>query len=309
MGNKKFSVLALDGGGSKGVYTVGILKELELKLGGKLYEHFDLIYGTSTGSIIASLIALGTDIPTIEKTYLELIPKIMCGSSKEERSAHLKKQADTIFSDKKFDSFKTLIGIVALNYDKQAPLVFKTNLEQAHGMKQSFLPGFGCTISDAVQASCAAYPIFSMKQVHTENQGTINAVDGGFIANNPTLFSLIDAHKAVGSQEEDLRILSIGTGRFIEKPLNWKARILKRFKMTQFIERVFTANTVSNEVLTKLLYPNLHIVRINDTFTEPEYGTNMVEIKESKLKKMIQLGRDSYASHEKEILQLFNPSK
>ena len=138
MENKKFTVLSLDGGGSKGVYTLGILKELELKLGGKLHEHFDLIYGTSTGSIIASLVALGHDIPSLEKLYYELIPKIMCGNSKRERSSQLKIQADTIFKDQKFDAFKTMVGIVALNYDKQTPLVFKTNIQQAHGMKQSF---------------------------------------------------------------------------------------------------------------------------------------------------------------------------
>ncbi len=306
MEKEVFSVLALDGGGSKGMYTLGVLKELELKLGGKLHEHFDLVYGTSTGSIIASLVALGYDIPAIEKLYLELIPKIMCGNSKEERSWHMKEQADKIFADQKFNAFKTLVGIVALNYDKQTPLVFKTDIQQAHGMKQSFQPGFGCAISDAVQASCAAYPIFAMKQVKTENQGLVNAVDGGFIANNPTLFSLIDSHKAAGQSEENIRILSIGTGRFVEKPLNWKTRLLRRFKMTQFIERVFTANTVSNEVLTKLLYPDLNIVRINDTFAEPEYGTNMVEVNEDKLKTMSRLGRDSYAKHENELLRLFN---
>ncbi|MBA3011117.1 MAG: patatin, partial [Desulfobacula sp.] len=52
MNEKEFKILVLDGGGSKGVYTLGVLKELEMKLGGLLYEHFDLIYGTSTGSII-----------------------------------------------------------------------------------------------------------------------------------------------------------------------------------------------------------------------------------------------------------------
>ncbi len=306
MENKKFTVLSLDGGGSKGVYTLGILKELELKLGGKLHEHFDLIYGTSTGSIIASLVALGHDIPSLEKLYYELIPKIMCGNSKRERSSQLKIQADTIFKDQKFDAFKTMVGIVALNYDKQTPLVFKTNIQQAHGMKQSFQPGFGCTISEAVQASCAAYPIFEIKQVQTQNQGLVNAVDGGYIANNPTLFSLIDAYKAVGHSVENTRILSIGTGRFVEKPISLRMRILKRFKMTQFIERVFTANTVSNETLTRLLYPDLNIVRINDVFSEPEYGTNMVEVNQVKLKKMLQLGRDSYAKHEKELLALFN---
>jgi uncharacterized protein len=50
-------ILSLDGGGAKGFYTIGVLKGIEGMLDGKLHEHFDLVFGTSTGSIIASLIA------------------------------------------------------------------------------------------------------------------------------------------------------------------------------------------------------------------------------------------------------------
>ena len=51
-------VLSLDGGGAKGFYTLGVLKEIEALVGMRLCEKFDLIYGTSTGAIIAAL--LGT---------------------------------------------------------------------------------------------------------------------------------------------------------------------------------------------------------------------------------------------------------
>jgi predicted acylesterase/phospholipase RssA len=55
-------VLALDGGGAKGFYTLGVLKEIEAMVGCPLHQKFDLIYGTSTGAIIASLIALGHSV-------------------------------------------------------------------------------------------------------------------------------------------------------------------------------------------------------------------------------------------------------
>ncbi len=51
MKDEHLNILVLDGGGSKSVYTLGVLKELELKLGEPIYKHFGLIYGTSTGSI------------------------------------------------------------------------------------------------------------------------------------------------------------------------------------------------------------------------------------------------------------------
>jgi patatin-like phospholipase/acyl hydrolase len=47
-------LLSLDGGGGKSLYTLGLLKEIEAMLGQRLYERFDLIFGTSTGAIIAA---------------------------------------------------------------------------------------------------------------------------------------------------------------------------------------------------------------------------------------------------------------
>jgi patatin-like phospholipase/acyl hydrolase len=311
MKDKDFNILVLDGGGSKGVYTIGVLKELELKLNCPLHEHFQLIYGTSTGSIIASLIALGHSIDEIEKLYFELIPKIMISGSNQKRSKQLQIQADTVFKDKKFDKFKTNIGIVALNYNNQKPLIFKSKIEQAHGMKQSFDAGFGCTISDAVQCSCSAYPVFAIKKIDTTNQGQINVVDGGFIANNATLFALIDANKAFQVQEKNINLLSVGVGKFIETPmkLGLKAKIVSKFKFAKFIERILMANTNTNVVLSNLLYPELNMVRINDAFNKPEHGTNMLENDEAKLKTLIQLGRASFANFEKEIDNLFNIKK
>lgn len=48
-------ILSLDGGGAKGFYTIGVLKGIEGMLGCRLHERFDLVFGTSTGSIIAAL--------------------------------------------------------------------------------------------------------------------------------------------------------------------------------------------------------------------------------------------------------------
>ena len=307
--NKMFKILALDGGGSKGVYTLGVLKELELKLGKPLHEHFDLIYGTSTGSIIAALVALGRSIPEIENLYFELIPKIMNGKSPRKRSKILKSEAEKIFGENKFDSFKTNIGIVALNYDTQKPLVFKSNINQAHGMLHSFEPGFGKTIAEAVQCSSAAYPVFNMVEIELSNinsQTKVCVLDGGFIANDPTLFAMIDATKAFKTQIENIRLVSVGVGSYIDKPISKKYKFFRQFRMVKFIERVLSANTNTTVTVAKLLFPDLKVVRISDRFSEPQYGTNMIEKDLNKLKKLNALGRQSFADKEKEIQDLFN---
>jgi patatin-like phospholipase/acyl hydrolase len=305
MKKEKFNILVLDGGGSKGVYTLGILNELEKKLGSTLDNHFNLIYGTSTGSIIAALLALGKPVKEIKKLYFELIPEIMSQRNKTKKSKKLNELGNKIFGDLMFTDFKTDVGIVALNYDTQNPLIFKSNINQAHGMQQSFLPGFGCTISAAIQASSSAFPIFDFKIINTKNQGQINAIDGGFIANNSTLFALIDADKTFKIQKENIKVISIGTGKFVEKPMKGFVKYLKYFKITKFIERILLSSTNTNVILSKLLYKDIEIVRVNDTFNEPEYGTNMTEKNINKLEKLYQLGRTSYANKEKELNNIF----
>ncbi len=56
-------MLALDGGGIRGLITLGILEKIEALVagttGGKLCDYFDYIAGTSTGAIIAAGLARG----------------------------------------------------------------------------------------------------------------------------------------------------------------------------------------------------------------------------------------------------------
>lgn len=306
MSDTPFNILVLDGGGSKGVYSLGILHELRLRLNTPLHKHFNLIYGTSTGSIIGSLLALGKDVPEIKKLYFDKIPEIMSQRTRRGRSKKLSALADAEYGNCAFADFKTDVGIVALNFNDQRPLIFKSNISQAHGMKQSFVPGFGVSISNAVQASCSAYPVFIKKIIKTSNQGTITAVDGGFIANNATLFALIDAVQAFGIPRERIRVVSIGTGKFVEKPINGFMNILRRFKLMRFAERIMISSSTTNETLSKLIYSDIQILRINNTYNQPEYGTNMVESDESKLETLYRLGRNSYAEQEDRVNEIIS---
>ena len=70
-------ILSLDGGGSKGLYTLGVLREIEGMLKCPLYKCFDLVFGTSTGAIIAALIALGYEVDDIHNLYKAHVPKVM----------------------------------------------------------------------------------------------------------------------------------------------------------------------------------------------------------------------------------------
>lgn len=143
-------------------------------------------------------------------------------------------------------------------------------------------------------------------KIETENHGEIEVVDGGFIANNSTLYAMIDAYKSLGINEQDIHILNVSVGHYIEYTSGIISRLLKRIGIFNFFERVLNASTNSNTIVSKLLFPNLDMVRISDYYPEPKHGTNMFEYDLKKLNKMIQLGRASYAKYEKEILNLLN---
>ncbi len=85
---RKLRVLALDGGGVRGVIPAVVLAEIERVAGRPLVELFDLVAGTSTGGIIA----LALTVPKPEggprytaqdviHFYLSEIPRVFHRSS------------------------------------------------------------------------------------------------------------------------------------------------------------------------------------------------------------------------------------
>ena len=300
---KPFFILSLDGGGSLGVYTLGVLVEIERMLSVPLHETFDLAYGTSTGAIIASMIALGEDVETtIKDRYFSLAPDVMGQMTARARSARLTKYATDYFGEKTFDDFRMNIGIVATHLDYNRPTVFKRTIDQAHGSSASFKPGFGVKISDAVIASCAAYPVFTKKVIVTPNHGVRTIIDGGFTANNPILFALTDALGPLNIRREDIRILSIGTGSYPEQ-WRWKWKLFNAFPTTRIMLKLLKTSSNTVETLRQLLFGDIRTIRIDDTSTD--FKTDFIESRPAKLETIFQLGRKSFEKAESELRGLF----
>ena len=93
-----------------------------------LYKRFDLVFGTSTGAIIAALIALGYEVDDIHTLYKEYVPRIMRVRTPEGKSKALEELATTVFADKKFDAVKTDVGIVTTQWVIEKPMIFKGNV-------------------------------------------------------------------------------------------------------------------------------------------------------------------------------------
>lgn len=300
-----FRVLSLDGGGAKGFYTIGVLKEVEALIGKPLYQHFDLVYGTSTGAIIAALICLGKSSDEILALYKTHVVKIMARRSRTGKSAALAELAKEVFGDTTFEAVQTRIGIVASRWMEERPMIFKADINQAFGRQSTFKPGFGAKIGDAVVASCSAYPFFE-KQIVTTSQGNVELVDGGYCANNPTLYAIADATVSLAIPHNRVRVLSIGVGEYPapEKPLWSPHRYVNRWWLVKLLQKTFEFNTKSLEQLRAVMFKDIQAVRINDAYTQPEMATDMFEHNLGKLDVLWQRGQESFAKHEEALKKL-----
>lgn len=303
--DNKYRILCLDGGGAKGFYTLGILREIEGMLGAPLHECFDLIFGTSTGAIIGTLIAQGKNVETVHQLYTDHVPTVMSCRTSMAKSSALQKLADEIFGDSMFDQVKTGIGVVSTKWALETPMIFKNDIAQAHGRQSTFVPGFGVKVSDAIQASCSAYPFFERKTVVTAKGDKIELVDGGYCANNPTLYAIADALNAIKKDSKDLRVVSLGVGVYPEPKPSWKMRLAKKYLLSlQLLQKTLEINTQSMEQLRSILYKNIPTVRISDTFSQPEMATDLMECDLTKLNILRQRGSESFAKREADLKTL-----
>lgn len=296
-----FRVLTLDGGGAKGFYTLGVLKEIEAMIGCPLHEKFNLVFGTSTGAIIASLIALGHSVDSIIELYRQHVPTLMRKTCASGRTKALQALAQHIFGNTKFDQVKTNIGIVTARWLTERPMIFKGNIVQAHGRTATFIPGFGVSMADAVRASCSAYPFFKRTTVKTAADEEIELIDGGYCANNPTLYAIADAVHSMGHDRADIRLISVGVGVYPESKSNLLKRLMKKYLISELLQKTLEINTQSMDQLRQVLFKDVPTIRISDTYTQPEMATDLMEHDLRKLDKLFQRGRESFGSREQEL--------
>jgi len=303
-----FRILSLDGGGAKGFYTLGVLREIEGLTGKRLHESFDLIFGTSTGAIIASLLALGRSVEEIHTLYKENVVKIMSCSSADDKTAALTKLATNVYADIGFDAMKTGVGIVATKWALERPMIFKADSNQAHGRKGTFVPGFGVSVGEAVVASCSAFPFFERTFVTTSSENRFELADGGYCANNPTLYAIADAVEGLGKSRSALRVISIGVGVYPspKSTLLSKQWWIDQWKAVQLLQKTFEINTQSMDQLREVLFADVPSVRISETYSQPEMATDMFEHDLNKLNLLLQRGGESFAKFEGDIARLLS---
>lgn len=202
----------------EGVYPAHILKCFEEKLGINFLEPFDMIAGTSTGSIIAAGVACDIRATEIVNMYKEHGEDIF----KKKKSIIPFKKLRNITQpllESVYDCgslYKVLKGVFNDSTRGQIakPLILPaTDVGNGgvHVFKSAYDPTFNrdrlVKVRDAVLASCSAPTYFDP---HKVDEYLLS--DGGQWANNPALVAVIDAKKRLGINYNDIQVVSIGIG-------------------------------------------------------------------------------------------------
>lgn len=218
MRTETFNILSIDGGGIRGVYAAEIILKMQQELQIDCYKEFDLIAGTSTGSIIAAALAIGISAQEIVKLYMEkseiIFKKNRLGGviTPKYDNQNLKSVLDEVFGDRIFNDVKTRLMITATNISDGMPWVFKSLYHERLVRDQDV------KLADAVLASCCAPMYFNPYEMNNQL-----LADGGLWANNPALSALVEAlgHN-IDMKRYKVRLISIGTGVNIKHyPLDW----------------------------------------------------------------------------------------
>ena len=267
----KFKILSLDGGGMRGIISAIILKAVEEQLqkhkGKSLVEYFDLIAGTSTGSILAAGIATKMSLEDIIDIYRqegkEIFPdNLLSKSISKLQQINNEGLNQTIFPlyDKKGLTkvlkkyFKDIrLKEVGKNTWGERPqpillvLAYDT-LYRNTTFFSNYHPNSTTNWIDdqfvwQICLSSASAPTFfavnEMKNV--EKNGELREewsyphVDGGVSANNPSLCALAHAIKHCKVPLEDISLLSLGTG---EDTTPYEAKTLNNFGAIEWAKAI-----------------------------------------------------------------------
>ncbi len=242
-------MLALDGGGIRGAVTLGFLGEMERILAQRhadlngtrqedfrLHQYFDLIGGTSTGAIIAALLAVGGfSVSEIKEKYRKLGGKIFSDRNGfnlfgkqiyfngKYNSQPLKEELHEIFGDARLgdNSNKTGLCVVAKRLDTCSTWPVTNNPKAKYYNQNRFL------IKDIVRASTAAPSYFEPEVIDVgEGQEGI-FVDGGMsMMNNPSwqlfLVATLKGFKLEWETGENDHVHCIGRHRQAQQKTHWR---------------------------------------------------------------------------------------
>lgn len=242
-GQKK--ILALDGGGIRGILTVEILAKIEELLrdktgGGKefvLADYFDFFAGTSTGAIVAACLSWGMTVDRIRNFYLENGKEMFDKASLLDRYYRHKFNSEKLSSRLRdefgaetklgSDKLRTLLMMVLRNVSTDSPWPVSNNPAAKYNDCTRPDCNLNLPLWQLVRASTAAPTYFPPEIVKIGAREFI-FVDGGItMYNNPSFQALLMAtvepfNLNWPTGEDKMLVVSVGTGTSPDANANLK---------------------------------------------------------------------------------------
>jgi hypothetical protein len=239
-------LLAIDGGGIRGILALGVLRRIEALLKARsgradfrLSDYFDYIAGTSTGGIIAAGLSVGKSVDEILAFYKEagaqmfvkanLLRRLRYKFESEPLAEKLKQVfgATTTFGS---DDIRTLLLLVMRNATTDSPWPLSNNPFAKYNNPQRIDGNLQFPLWQLVRASTAAPTYFPPEVIFlpSESPGKEKEfvfVDGGVtMYNNPAfqmfLMATLECYwpraplgqRGWATGSENMLIVSVGTG-------------------------------------------------------------------------------------------------
>jgi len=232
-------ILALDGGGTKGVIEVEFLKKIEALIAPiPLREYFDLICGTSTGGLISlALVYLKKDAAGIEAFYDTCVEEIFPCQNTIGKVARWVSGSETASSSGFTSLLNREFGEKIL-VEELTPKVFVVSTKVTSQEHEMTLFGnfkardvrVGDEVAVAARSTAAAPTYF--KTVHV---GQELFQDGGLVANNPTEVAILMSNTYIWPGRPIDLVVSLGTGK---SPKAAKAAAPKHSSSTEASEQL-----------------------------------------------------------------------
>jgi patatin-like phospholipase/acyl hydrolase len=291
--------LCMDGGGIRGIATVSFLKQLvqdRLKVDPtfNLYDAFDLFGGTSAGSFIAICIgSMRMNIFEINDLFCSDLARNVFSTpsfsgkllTPKYTNENLELMLQNSFGTTSFTSSLKTIIVPAYSLTQRDLIIFDSSDDKYNDV----------TCIEAALASSAAPCFFPSVKVQSDW-----FIDGGIIANNPSLITLgICTKKKI----QDVQILSIGTGRYIpqldgKETSKWGAI---QWGMNGIFHIIHDGEQVAN--VAKMIMGEDYL-RINSTMSEKVSLTDNSSV--LNCAQLVKIGISWYWENKEEIWKWFD---
>ncbi|TKS76741.1 Calcium-independent phospholipase A2-gamma [Collichthys lucidus] len=290
-------VLSIDGGGTRGVVPLQVLKLLEAETGKKIHQLFDYICGVSTGAVLAFMLGLAHfSLEECAEMYRRfgsevfrqnpLVGTVKMGWS---HSYYNTETWETILQSN--NAIAVCTGCVKVVYVQVSAVsavvnwgmspkafVFR-NYNHKPGSLSRYAGGSGCQMWQAVRASSAAPGYFQEFLLQSDIHQ-----DGGIILNNPCALAVHESRLLWPNQPFQC-VLSLGTGRYDNVKRAPTTSTSLRAKISNLISSATDTEGV-HTLLDDLLAPDVYF-RFNPMLSA------LVSLDESRPQALDQLHRDT----------------